>query len=431
MLVDNDVTHDSRVRKSARSAARAGFEVLVIGLSRGPRPREQALEGVRVLRVSLLDAASRLSRLVARAVPEGSAHSASARTVAQTVRARARDGSLLPVLEGRVCERLPGRVYLGWRRIYPEFEVMARAMERPGLAFEPDLVHVHDFPSLPAGARIKERARKRPRLVYDAHEYVGGLDRFTPARRRACTDVEVEHAPLADRIVTVSPVTAELLQRDLGLAYRPESIVNAPQADTPAPGGDSVRARLGLGSEVPLLAYAGVVTPARGLSTVVEALPRLPGAHFVLVTDERGPNLGKLLDRASDLGCAGRVHVLPYVDADRVPSFLRDATLGITALVRYGNAEATLPNKLFEYMHARIPVAASEHGAVGALVRDLGIGETFEAGNPLSFATAVGSITAAPERYTRAIEAPGVLERYSWEVQGEKLLRVYDELIER
>ncbi|HZE41609.1 MAG TPA: hypothetical protein VE172_22645, partial [Stackebrandtia sp.] len=48
MLVDNPVTTDTRAQKAARSAAEAGWEVLVVGRSPDHTERSWELDGVEV-----------------------------------------------------------------------------------------------------------------------------------------------------------------------------------------------------------------------------------------------------------------------------------------------------------------------------------------------------------------------------------------------
>jgi glycosyltransferase involved in cell wall biosynthesis len=94
--------------------------------------------------------------------------------------------------------------------------------------------------------------------------------------------------------------------------------------------------------------------------------------------------MGRYIDdlrrSAAQLEVQPRLHFVKYVDHDQVPQFLSDASVGVYALTRYGNAEVAMPNKLFEYMHARLPVVCSDFGAMGAFVPRTGIGKVFASG---------------------------------------------------
>ncbi|MGH3735606.1 MAG: glycosyl transferase family 1, partial [Micromonosporaceae bacterium] len=63
MLVDNGVRGDSRVQKTARSAAEAGWEVILLGIAPGGREESWTLGPARVRLLPLPDTAGRGSPL--------------------------------------------------------------------------------------------------------------------------------------------------------------------------------------------------------------------------------------------------------------------------------------------------------------------------------------------------------------------------------
>jgi len=438
MLVANDVTDDSRVRKSAAAAAAAGCEVMVIGMSATPRSWEDRMGPVRVLRRAPLTGAGPVGRALSHAGYRSEQAAAAAlerRPLSRIVEARRRaaHGYLSSSLRGAVAERLPAGM-LGWRWIYPHFVQMARAMGPTGDAFAPDLVHAHDFAVLEAAAGIVSRGRasgRRVAFVYDAHEYVRGYTQFSRSRLRAAVDLETEHIAAADRVLSVSPWTARRLEHDHRLAVRPDVLLNAPvlaaRALVALPG---VRATLCLAPETPLLVYPGVVKPMRGLKVAVEALPALPGVHLALITAARGRHIEDLRALARRLGCAERLHLVPYVPTHQVSSFIADASIGLEPLLAFGNADVTLPNKVFEYIHAGLPVVASDNRSTSTLVAELGIGEAFRIGDPADLARAVRLVLEDRSRYLRALAEPGLAECYSWEAQAHVLAHVYVRLLE-
>ena len=82
---------------------------------------------------------------------------------------------------------------------------------------------------------------------------------------------------------------------------------------------------------VPLVVYGGGVNPARGLHTMVQALPALPGVYFAIVS--RGNSVTEeLLKLAGQLGVSERVRLAPYVDPEFVPRYLESASVGISPL---------------------------------------------------------------------------------------------------
>ncbi|MDR2114533.1 MAG: glycosyltransferase, partial [Bifidobacteriaceae bacterium] len=220
-----------------------------------------------------------------------------------------------------------------WRKALPQAVAQFMEIAQQLDALAPDLVHVHDVYMMPAAVQYAARAAKPVRLVYDAREFVPGLAHVDPLRVEAYSRMEQEFLQDFDRVVTVSDSLADLLQDRHCLVRRPALVLNAPPVTSAAsealasPGSPvnnpvpSVREQAGLGPEVPLLLYAGVVNPARGVGTVVQALPLLDAVHLALVVNNRGNAVQHLEAEAKRLGVADRLHLVPYVPYDQVTTY--------------------------------------------------------------------------------------------------------------
>lgn len=97
--------------------------------------------------------------------------------------------------------------------------------------------------------------------------------------------------------------------------------------------------------------------------------------------------------------------------------------------LRSGNAELALPNKLFEYLHAGLPMVVSDMPSMAGMVRRHGWGEVFSAGESQSLADALRRVFADPNSYAAALGDAAARERFSWERQAETLVQTYDRLI--
>ncbi|WP_091349005.1 glycosyltransferase family 4 protein [Micromonospora rhizosphaerae] len=324
-----------------------------------------------------------------------------------------------------------------WRRLEPGLWDYELAYGPEIDRLRPDLIHAHDFRMLGVGARAKIRAAaqgRRVALVWDAHEFLPGIKpwrdhaRWLPAHRAH----EREYAPYADAVVTVSADLAELLRREHRLPEPPAVLLNAPAvehrpADDAAP--PDIRAECGIGADVPLLVYGGAAAPQRGLDTLVDALPRLPGVHVALVVNPALRYVEQLAARAAALGAADRLHVLPYVPHWQVVPFLAGADVGVIPIHRWPNHEIALITKFFEYSHARLPLVVSDVRTMAATVRATGQGEVFRAGDVDDFVRAVTAVLADPARHRAAYDRPGLLAGWTWQAQAQVLERVYRRLL--
>lgn len=492
MLVDNGVHGDSRVQKTARSAADAGWDVVLVGI-KGPTGDDGWRIGdaeVRLVPVPLtMNAPAAHFRRSLRhpiAYPPGPVSNYRRQAVnarrADLAARRARlaampaglgrrvRGGLLALMKLRIKARsrwtsfrarelrrlrtaqadpnsLTNRVAIAfwrramgarsWRRLDPGLWDYELAMGKVVDMLKPDIIHANDFRMLGVGVRAALRARaggRDVRLVWDAHESVAGvLGRATnPRWLPAQIEYVNEFAPQADAVVTVSPTLAELLRVTHDLPELPKVVLNAPPAfaddDEPV---SNIRDMCGIDDETPLLVYCGGVNPRRGLDTVVDALPRLDGVHVAFVTlhpSGRNAASEELLTRAAASGVGDRVHLLPYVPHWQVSAFLSPADAGLIPIHHQPNHEIALITKFFEYSHARIPIVVSDVRTMAETVLATGQGEVFAAGDIDGFVRAVRAVLADPKRYRAAYDAPGVLDAWTWEGQIDVLDRVYTDL---
>ncbi|MFC0099885.1 glycosyltransferase family 4 protein [Micromonospora marina] len=498
MLVDNGVIGDSRVQKAARSAADAGWDVVLLGRAPVGSPQTWRVGAAEVRLVPMPEPLSRRRHEFRRAwlrhplayPPSGiAAHRTQAvkawradlavRRAALTVAAResgaGRPGGL-PWAALRAEEKLSGltRKWVGfrnrqltrarkgrkldgpWDRAYTLFWRRLRgdgAWRRlePGLwdyelaygpvvdELAPDLIHANDFRMLGVGARAKVRAAAKGRriaLLWDAHEYLPGVQPWRDNARWLPGNVahEREYVPYADATMTVSGGLADLLRTEHGLAERPAVVLNAPAVGElppdPADPAPDIRARCGLGPDEPLLVYSGVAAAKRGLGVMVEALPRLPGAHVAFVVNKPDSAYVRgLVTRAGELGVADRVHVLPYVPHHQVVRYLGGAQVGVIPIQHWPNHEIALITKFFEYSHARLPLVVSDVRTMAETVRETGQGEVFRAEDVADFVRAVTAVLADPQRYRAAYDRPGLLAGWTWEAQARVLDEVYSGLL--
>lgn len=337
-------------------------------------------------------------------------------------------------------ERLPSStVGVRWRRTLDGLVDDLELAMGPVLdALAPDVVHVHDMHVLPVAVHAARRAAvtgRRVAVVYDAHEYVAGLavaGAFTPRSIAAWADLEAEFAPLADRVIAVSPGSADAIQRRLELPRRPEVVYNVPVPDAEPGAVPGLRDVCGLDEGVPLVVYAGRVRGVRGIDTAIDALQDLPAVHLavVCVPDTTSRAVAGMQEHARSRGVADRVHFLEGVPPAKVVHFLSSADVGLIPMQGgWLNHELTLPNKLFEYLVAGVPVVASDLVGLGAFVREHGVGQTFPPGDAQLLAGAIRDVLDDRDDYTAAVGSYDVQEIASWRSQERVLHRVYAEVL--
>ncbi|WP_186510750.1 glycosyltransferase [Caenimonas sedimenti] len=257
-----------------------------------------------------------------------------------------------------------------------------RALEGPRY----DLILANDLLSLPLGLRLARQSGCK--LLLDAHEYEPGQHEdswyFNTFFRDFWVHVAREYLPQADRMLTVSDGIAQQYASRFGVM--PEVMTNAAPHALVAPGPvDPQRIRM---------VHHGSSSPSRKLEAMLDlmrGLDRRFSLDLMLMPDN-----ARYLRRLKRLA-AGLPNVRfrdPVPLADIVPA-LSGYDIGLYLLAPDTfNCRMALPNKLFEFVQARLAIAIWPSPEMARIVQrhDLGlVGSDFSVGG---LAAQLNAITA-------------------------------------
>ncbi len=300
-----------------------------------------------------------------------------------------------------------------------------------------DLVQAHDNYALAAAARLA--ARDRAKLVYDAvelssHRLALDLSFFERVRERLERREEAVIFRRADRVITIGDGVADWYYRHYAVP-RPLVVRNCRYYWPQAVDG-RLRADAGVAPGAPLVVWFGGIYPQQGIGALLKAMPFLaPNIHLAIVAyvlprwvsyvEEELPK------RAAALGIAERVHILPPRDPNDLVPYVSGADLGVIPRPSEHLANFLgMPNKLFEMVMARLPIAVSRLGDVVTIVKDLGIGEVFDERDPEDIAAVIERMLE-PATYAglKARVAAAALE-LNWEKESARYLAAVRALLE-
>jgi glycosyltransferase involved in cell wall biosynthesis len=252
-----------------------------------------------------------------------------------------------------------------------------------------EVIHANDLDTLPAA--FAASLIKGVHLVYDTHEYFLGVPELQnrPWVRRVWAFWERLIFPRLKYVFTVNQGIAQLYERDYGL--KPQVIRNVPmhireRANTVQ------RLDLGIPEDVPLLVIQGSgLNVDRGLEEAVQSLHHLPHAWLMLIGN--GDALPALKQLAADEGLLPRILFLPKMAYPEMMARTALADVGLSVDKDTNiNYRFSLPNKIFDYMAAGVPVLASplpevqqviEHYCAGVIAREVSPEAIAEAANVL------------------------------------------------
>ena len=398
VLVTNDLSGDSRILKTCHSASTNGFTVVAFAAMSMNVERIQTQDGYMIVRCGNVPQKRKYPRPSPAALLRSGLefiHVDARRLVARALKIRVRG--------------------------------LANAIRPALIDFRPDVIHANDPDTLTLAMTYKQQADYPVAVVYDSHEYVKGVNRPSKGWNDFMLREEAAWISSVDGCIAVSPLIANLLATDYSLDSVPAVIVNYPTSseNTPVNKLSTIRNVLDLSSDAPLHVYVGASAVARGIETAIRALVQLSEHHLALVT-KRNPYVTAMEKLATEINVADRFHILPYVPANYVATFISDATAGISPLMRYQNHELACPTKIYEYVHANLPITSSDLLESSRFINKHTIGTIFTANDINECARAMNEVVIRHDEFVSNITADLKLSTM-WESQNLALKKTYDE----
>lgn len=288
-----------------------------------------------------------------------------------------------------------------------------------GCRTAPGSVHAHSLAALPAAVLVKWL--RRVPLVYDAHEYEAERNGLAGLRKTLAGLLERSLIRYADEVLVVSESIADAYRARYGIA-RPTVLLNCPRYFE-VTRSDLFRNTFGLRAEQVIFLYQGNLSPGRGIDILLDCFADMVTDACVIVFMGDGPLRDAIRTRTSRTiflhPAVAPAELLQWTAAaDFGIAFIEDACLSY----RY-----CLPNKLFEYLMAGLPVLVSNLDEMKRLTETEGIGVVAASNTAAGF---LGAVEAA--RRLAPASVAGNLARarkiYNWENQEKILVDVYHAL---
>lgn len=276
-----------------------------------------------------------------------------------------------------------------------------------------DILLANDLDTLPANyfaAKIK-----RCKLIFDSHEYFSETPEVYQRRfvRNFWLFIEKMMIGACDNYYTVSGKLAEIYMNRYGIKFN--VIRNLPVFQPWSIGGSSGK----------IIIYQGSVNVGRGLELMLRALKLLPDANLVIAGD--GPELWKLKEMASSLQLTGRVRFTGNLLPFKLKELTKTASVGISIEEAMGKSYfVALPNKLFDYIQAGIPVLTSNLPEMAAVVKQYEVGMILEERTPENLASVLDYMLSNEEKRLYWREKTAIArQELCWEKEEIKLKELF------
>lgn len=173
------------------------------------------------------------------------------------------------------------------------------------------------------------------------------------------------------------------------------------------------------------LLYLGILNPSRGLVEVINGVNELKkrGSYCTLKIAGTGKAENDLKNYTAKLGLTDRISFLGWVDRDSINELFETASIGVVPHHVCSHWNSTIPNKLFDYMAAAIPVLSTNVVPMSRIITEADCGLIYKDLDSCSFADAVEKLSNRELRTQLGINGRvKVDEKFNWSVDSKALI---------
>ncbi len=263
---------------------------------------------------------------------------------------------------------------------------------------------------------------RRKRIFYDTHEYYTGVPELAHARFKKGVWKFFENwiFPRLPVVYTVNESIRKKYREEYGNEIGVIRNLPARGATIPRDMPEHWKNKI-------ILLMQGIgIHPGRGGLELLETMKYLPESYY-LVYIGGGTQWDTIAAKRVEWGLEDRVEMIGKMRPAELRGYTPLAALGFS-LDGFENVNYyfNLPNKLFDYVQAGVPVVATPIPEVKAIIEQYGCGICLKSHLPTDIATQVQELMNDSDRYESLKEkARQAAMELNWEKEKEKLIAIY------
>jgi glycosyltransferase involved in cell wall biosynthesis len=264
-------------------------------------------------------------------------------------------------------------------------------------------------------------------VVYDSHEYFTGVPELQNRNfvRWVWKSIERSIYPRLEYLITVSDSIADQYFNEYG--KRPVTVRNcSKRSDHILP---LTRNELDISPGSLLLILQGTgINIHRGGEELLDAVAKCENVSLLIVGS--GDVLDELIKKAAALVYAGKVKFVPKLSWEEMMRYTKAADAGVSLDKNNNmNYRFSLPNKLFDYISAGIPVIAGDLPEVTRIITENTCGIIIPEINPGEISEAIRLLESNRDLLKVLKEnARAASETLTWESESLKVRTIYDQV---
>ncbi len=277
----------------------------------------------------------------------------------------------------------------------------------------------NDLDTLPANfLTSKLRSAK---LVYDSHEYFTEVPELKGRKfvKNFWSGIEKVLVPRVNAAYTVNESLAKMYSAKYGIEFGvirnvPDDHMESEEFSVPK---EFIK--------YDFIIYQGAVNKDRGLEEIIEIIYEEKKYKLIIAGD--GDVIGALKNKVRFLGIENNVLFIGKIRPRNLKWLTTQAALGISLEKKTNlNYYYALPNKLFDYIHAGIPVLCSGFPEMRKIVQGYDVGKIVDPGNREEIKKMIDFMLkdkAAREKWME--NARNATDELNWKNEQNKLISIY------
>lgn len=298
----------------------------------------------------------------------------------------------------------------------------------------PDIVSGHDLLALTIGWLSTFFIRKKPKLIYDSHEFEIGRNADRTGFSKWLI-LHWEHFMIKRSALTVvvNDSIADEVAKLYKLAKKPAVVRNIPKGfDINEAECKKVREHFleKLGVEK-LLIYHGLVCKGRGIEATINAMQNLENMGLLVVGNPDSPEyLEELLEMTRQLNVDSRIEFHEAVPHEELWKFIGAADVGVVMISPVSKSYYyALPNKLFECIQSGVPVVGSALPEIERIVEGYKVGTVAKPDDSESIVLAIKELLKSKSAYDEfKSNVEKAKKTLCWENEKAALSKVFNEI---
>lgn len=287
----------------------------------------------------------------------------------------------------------------------------------------PKMINIHTLEFLPLALIAKIF---RIKVIYDAHELETEKANFKGFRKNISKIIERIFIKFTDRVIVVGEAIADHYKKMYPSMERPFVVLNTPSYKEITKK-DLFRENFNIKKEQIIFLYQGALSQGRGIEIILDTFKNRKDKNSVIVF----MGYGALQDEIINITKVYKnIFFQPAVPHNIILDYTSSADVGISGLVDLSSCLSyyySLPNKIFEYLMAELPIIVPNAIEMKNFVLEKQVGVVLNENNCEELNKAINYMIEI-DRNKFHLNIINTKNTYNWEFQEKVLMKLYNNL---